>query len=180
MTNNRLERAQIRARKRHHLLLTGQGCICQECNHVYQVDLIIPDELWAKISGGENLLCAECISRRIELASGFAAYHLAASETSALESRLEAVEKERDRWRLALEGLTPQGSEYHNDVERCVKHVRDVRLSQHESIKKAIKRSHAVEKENAELRTENEKFRRMIEEGVGFEDLVDDTANDRL
>jgi hypothetical protein len=65
-----------RENKRNLYLATGEGCICQNCEHVYQVDLMVPDELWREIRCGENLLCAECIGHRIELASSFAAYSL--------------------------------------------------------------------------------------------------------
>jgi len=35
------------------------------------------------------------------------------------------MREENDKWRLALEALTPQGSEFHNDLDRCVGYVRD-------------------------------------------------------
>jgi hypothetical protein len=33
--------------------------------------------------------------------------------------------RDTDKWRLALENLTPLGSEYHNDLERCVEYIRN-------------------------------------------------------
>jgi hypothetical protein len=33
--------------------------------------------------------------------------------------------RDTDKWRLALENLTPMGSEYHNDLERCVEYIRN-------------------------------------------------------
>jgi hypothetical protein len=45
--------------------LAAEGCICHGCGIRYRGDLNIPDEVWAKISNGDNLLCASCIARRI-------------------------------------------------------------------------------------------------------------------
>ena len=38
-------------------------------------------------------------------------------------SRLHQAIAEADKWRLAVEALTPQGSEYHNDLPRCLAHI---------------------------------------------------------
>ena len=56
------------------------GCTCQRCRKVFQVDLIIPDDLWEKIkpdsacAGG--LLCGACIMESIERISSFDAWKL--------------------------------------------------------------------------------------------------------
>ncbi len=49
------------------------SCICQQCNLPYNIDLVIPDELWKEISPqpikgfkGGGLLCPSCIIKKIE------------------------------------------------------------------------------------------------------------------
>jgi hypothetical protein len=51
----------------------AEGCTCHECGKVFKVDLILQDELWAKISPkkvegfkGGGLLCPVCIGRKLE------------------------------------------------------------------------------------------------------------------
>lgn len=44
------------------------ACICQGCNEPYEIDMLIQDELWVKItpkSGDAGLLCPLCICRRL-------------------------------------------------------------------------------------------------------------------
>lgn len=53
-------------------------------------------------------------------------------------------------WSLALQSLTPGGSEYVDDPARCVAFVRDTRTSQHETIKRQ-------QKQLNELRVLNER-----------------------
>jgi len=48
----------------------------------------------------------------------------------------------------ALESLTPNGSEFVGDVEKCVAYIKDRNNRQHETIKELMKRCHAAEKEN--------------------------------
>lgn len=52
------------------------GCQCRGCWKRYRVDVLVPDDLWEKISGGDAMLCGVCIMRRIEERSGFSAYKL--------------------------------------------------------------------------------------------------------
>lgn len=48
------------------------GVKCQSCGKTYTVDLNIPDRLWNEIADEEeNLLCGECIMRRIEQFSSY-------------------------------------------------------------------------------------------------------------
>lgn len=49
---------------------------------------------------------------------------------------LAAAEAERKRYDMALQSLTPGGSEYVSDPERCVEHVRERLHAQHDLIKK--------------------------------------------
>lgn len=46
---------------------------------------------------------------------------------------------EGDPYRLALEGLTPGGSEFYKDIERCVAHIRDRFDSGHRARKEVVK-----------------------------------------
>lgn len=52
----------------------------------------------------------------------------------------------------ALEALTPSGSEFVGDVERCVAHVRGTRDSQHQVIITLTKRAKAAEDREDTLR----------------------------
>lgn len=65
----------------------------------------------------------------------------------ALADEHERVINERDRYHLALQSLTPGGSEYHGDPARCVAYVHELRESQHRVIlagKKREKRLQAI------------------------------------
>lgn len=73
----------------------------------------------------------------------------ALSQTEPLESRIAELEAEKDKWRLALEGLTPQGSEFHNDVVACVRHVRRVLDSKQKAIIEKVKEVRRLEVEVA-------------------------------
>lgn len=44
-----------------------------------------------------------------------------------LAAALIAANRDAERYRLALESLTPGGSEYHRDPERCVEVVREMK-----------------------------------------------------
>ena len=56
-----------------------------------------------------------------------------------------------NKWRIALESLTPQGSEYHNDLPRCM-----------EAIQHKLTLGHEAMKECARLRKEIDKRRKVI------------------
>ena len=49
------------------------GCKCGQCGQRYKVDFLLPDELWAKIENGHELLCGHCIVRALEN-MGFGAF----------------------------------------------------------------------------------------------------------
>jgi hypothetical protein len=70
-----------------------QGCLCQDCGRRYRVDLLIPDELWSRISGVHELLCGQCIVRRSEALGEFDALHVV--DGDALD-RAEKAEAEQD------------------------------------------------------------------------------------
>ena len=58
-------------------------CTCQSCGRKYQVDLLIPDNLWERIKPhgkpeGGGLLCPECIGGRLEMLGGYWAFKLEA------------------------------------------------------------------------------------------------------
>ncbi len=48
-----------------------------------------------------------------------------------LLSEIASLTEQRDRWAKALMGLTPGGSEFVGDPERCVKHIAAMRRSEH-------------------------------------------------
>lgn len=62
--------------------------------------------------------------------------------------RIEHFEKQADRYRLALEGLTPGGSEFYKNPEGCVAHIRQ-RLDSGDAAKKECVR---LRRTNAEIR----------------------------
>lgn len=67
------------------MMLNKEGCICQGCGRIYQVDLIIPDELWNQIRPkgkppGSGMLCGACIMNRIESVSSYDWWHLSKEE----------------------------------------------------------------------------------------------------
>jgi len=58
-----------------------EGCQCQGCHNVYQVDLMVPDAVWEKIKptgkpAGGGLLCGSCIMGRLEAISGYGCWSL--------------------------------------------------------------------------------------------------------
>jgi hypothetical protein len=56
------------------------ACKCQRCGRLYKLDLLIPDEVWCKITPSNNkeagLLCAACIMREIEKIYGYSMFKL--------------------------------------------------------------------------------------------------------
>ena len=69
----------------------------------------------------------------------------------ALEDASMAV-GEGDKYRLALESLTPQGSEYVRNPERCVAYVRDRNDIHHRQILDATKRQRELERSLDQVR----------------------------
>lgn len=56
-----------------------------------------------------------------------------------------------NKWRIAIESLTPQGSEYHNDLPRCM-----------EAIQYKLNDGHKARVEVVKLRREIDKRRKVI------------------
>lgn len=59
----------------------SDGCVCQECNKEYTIDLLIEDNLWEQIkpigkNKGQGLLCGACIMKKLEDIYGFHAFEL--------------------------------------------------------------------------------------------------------
>lgn len=77
--------------------------------------------------------------------------------------KLEAMER---RWKKAVEGLTPSGSEFVDDPENCARHIRERQSSQHEAIKKFKLRADKLEADVAALR----EGLNSIRAGVGNDD----------
>jgi hypothetical protein len=53
---------------------------------------------------------------------------------SALETELRAERKLSARWKKAIEGLTPSGSEFVDDPETCAAYIRERWTSSHERL----------------------------------------------
>jgi len=50
-------------------------CRCQRCEKPYGMDLMIPDEVWAKImSSNAGMLCPTCIVRALECLAPYSVY----------------------------------------------------------------------------------------------------------
>ena len=60
---------------------------------------------------------------------------------------LEADVKRLTEWRLALESFTPTGSEYVNDLPRCVEFVRQKFTERHEAKKDVVRLKRALGRE---------------------------------
>jgi len=58
---------------------------------------------------------------------------------------------ECDRYRLALESLTPGGSEYYKNPEHCADFVNTIRQNQHKKILEEVKRRKKAEERIEEL-----------------------------
>lgn len=139
------------------------GCheCCGECSCPDE-ERVITNELGEAVSA--FLAEQGCSSRMLKIESEalWLMTRFADRRTVDLTARLEAAEKERDKWRLALEGLTPQGSEYYNDIKRCVDYVVDRLASDHKRTVEEVKRRVAAEKENAGLRAEVERLKDVL------------------
>lgn len=73
-----------------------RGCLCQRCDSRYRVDVLLPDDLWAAISGGDTLLCGRCIISALE-ARSFAAFSL--TDIRAQASALAEARNALAMWR---------------------------------------------------------------------------------
>ena len=58
---------------------------------------------------------------------------------------IEWLFTEKEKWRLALEGLTPGGSEFVNDVDYCVDYLQRQRAVQHSNLSNAVKQRKKLE-----------------------------------
>jgi hypothetical protein len=65
-------------------------------------------------------------------------------ELKELHTALEAQMDLLRRYKAALEGLTPGGSEFVNDPENCARYVREAMIRQHETIKRFKYRGDAL------------------------------------
>lgn len=82
-----------------------------------------------------------------------------------ITARLAEAEEKADKWRLALEGLTILGGEFHNDVDRCVRYVEERYVEGHEAMKDRVKLTR-------KLREAEEKNKRLTEALEQTEELV--------
>lgn len=42
------------------------GVLCEACDLRHKAELMVPDELWKKVSKGQDFLCGMCIMARLE------------------------------------------------------------------------------------------------------------------
>jgi hypothetical protein len=80
---------------------------------------------------------------------------MAAIDLKTLARDYQAVCAERDeltKWRLALESLTPGGSEFVNDLPRCLEQIQRQRGREHQTAIDAVKEKRAVCAERDRLR----------------------------
>jgi hypothetical protein len=75
-------------------------------------------------------------------------------ETAKWHQAFGVAEAERDRYDMALQSLTPGGSEFVHDPERCVETVRALRRGEHEAAVKYAVRVKELEAECAALKAE--------------------------
>lgn len=69
----------------------------------------------------------------------FLDHHLDRDGLAALRDYALRVEKEKDEWRLALESLTPGGSEFVNDLDACLRYAQGKRTELHEMHKRVAR-----------------------------------------
>lgn len=56
-----------------------------------------------------------------------------------LVTQLQKIAKHTEDWRLAMESLTPGGSEFYNDMDYCTKWIQDRLIERHEAKKEVIR-----------------------------------------
>lgn len=86
---------------------------------------------------------------------------MAAIDLKTLARDYQAVCAERDeltKWRLALESLTPGGSEFVNDLPRCLEQIQRQRGREHQTAIDAVKEKRAVCAERDRLRAALEHY----------------------
>jgi hypothetical protein len=81
----------------------------------------------------DGVVAREVARRAAEGVGAWARRHEPGSPVD-LQARLAAAEAKGHEWALALQSLTPGGSEYVDDPARCVGFVRETRESQHQAI----------------------------------------------
>ena len=132
-----------------------------------QVEKGLVEKLWASL----DTLCGRNTISGADWSAHVAACVAIRDENASLRAKLAEAEVERKRFDVALQSLTPGGSEYVNDPERCVAVVRQIRDSHHKLIRESIKarkaaesRSSALEAEIGGLREALEKVRKWAKE----------------
>ena len=90
-----------------------KGCLCENCGIRYKVDILIPDDLWEKITGkvGKGLLCGRCIMEAIEGLGRYFAFSLVSPEYT--EKIIEGIREKMEKGKL---GLNP--SSFEEDMEK--------------------------------------------------------------
>lgn len=79
---------------------------------------------------------AELKSAKSQIDVDFQCLRLGGQERREAEQRAEKAESSLRKLDIILQSLTPGGSEFVNDPDRCVAYIKDVRETQHNMIKK--------------------------------------------
>ena len=87
-----------------------------------------------------------------------------AADTTTQEPPQDTAGHTPDAAMLALESLTPGGSEYHQDIERCVKYVRDSLHTKHKCIVATIKAQRIVDERNTTLLAQRDELLAVVKE----------------
>lgn len=107
-------------------------------------------------------LCGDCEAELYRLRSELSGAREWATRQAEVIERLKKESQwnghSAKEWSLALQGLTPQGSEYASDPQACVDYVRKDRASAHESRIKAVE----VRRERDALKAQVEKMSSYI------------------
>lgn len=106
---------------------------------------------------GDELTCAQCepneyvdnLQSRLTNCTG---------HNELLEKELTKIKEESRKRMLALESLTPSGSEFVGDIKACVDYVKLTRTREFESIKRQVIRRKKADSDLAIMRVEVKRF----------------------
>jgi hypothetical protein len=131
--------------------------VCEQCKTP------VRDIVKGTISDGEWHICGNCPKCKLVmfLDMNFAPLLSAGKDVEGLEKHPAM---------LALEGLTPGGSEYVNDVERCVDHIRNRRNSTESLLKALVLQNKELRAQPAEKAGEVKRMRDAATKAV---ELID-------
>ena len=137
--------------------MVGNPCDCENCQK-YLADNRLNE---AKTQDGgaaftleehQDLVIEATSALRQELAASNQVRDIQSALAEKYGARAEAAESAHKKTMLLLEWLTPGGSEYVGDADRCVEYIRNKIETLQDIAKNAIKAKQAAESANRELR----------------------------